>query len=362
MKIPLLKFLDASFGRLVTAVWSSSETRTEVPLDPKNALFVRPGGIGDAALVVPALREFKEKFPDCEVDILAERRNEKVFLLWDGLRDVFCYDRIADLLCVRRRTYDVVIDTEQWHRLSAVFARLFGGKCLVGFGSNDRKKLLAQSIPYDHNRYELFSFYSLLSPWRTPPSVLPESPFLKLPNGAEKIVDQLLGHAAGKHFVTIFPGGSRPEKSWGTEKFCGLVKMLAENGLSYIVLGGSADRLVANRLASAAGGISLAGQTSLVESAAVLSKSRLLIANDSGLLHIAVGLGVPTVGIFGPSNPEKWGAKGPKDSTVASFAECSPCSSYGFMPKCDKGLVCFNEITVDMVFDQVRRLNQELDC
>lgn len=354
MKIPLLKFLDASFGRLVTAAWNSSRTCIDVPLDPKAVLFVRPGGIGDAALLVPALKAFKKKFPDCEVDVLAERRNEKVLLLWSGLRDVFCYDRFADWVLVKRRAYDVIVDTEQWHRLSALFARVVGGSCLIGFGTNDRKKLLSHSLPYDPNRYEVQSFFSLLGCWGINPDIPLEIPFLDLPQGNDARINTLLLPLVGKDFVALFVGGSRPEKSWGVERFIDLATKMNECGIPYVVLGGAVDSDPSERVANAGNGFSLAGKSSLVESAELLSRARLLVANDSGLLHLAVGLGTPCLGVFGPSNPKKWGPRGRNDLIMTSSAECSPCSTYGVLPKCSHGLTCFEGISVDGVFRHVR--------
>jgi ADP-heptose:LPS heptosyltransferase len=128
-----------------------------LPGPPRRALFIRPGGIGDAVLLLPTLQEFKQAFPDCALDILAEQRNAGAFTLIPGLREIFTFDCPTGLAAVLKCRYDVVIDTEQWHRLSAVICRLIRSEMKIGFATMSGLAC-SPSVSYDLDRYEVKSF------------------------------------------------------------------------------------------------------------------------------------------------------------------------------------------------------------
>ena len=104
------------------------------------------------------------------------------------------------------------------------------------------------------------------------------------------------------------------------------------------------------------GGLNLAGSTTLTETAAVIARSALLLSGDSGVLHIAVGLGVPTVSLFGPGIEAKWGPKGEGDIVLNQRLPCSPCTRFGTTPSCPIGARCLSEITPEQVAGAIGRL------
>ena len=134
------------------------------PAEVKRVLFVRPGGIGDAVLLVPTIRSLCKAFPGVVVEVLAERRNSEVFQLCSDVDRTWCYDLPRELFAVLRGRYDIVIDTEQWHRLSAVLSRLCRARVTVGFATNERFRLFSHAVSYSHYEYEIQSFFRLLEP------------------------------------------------------------------------------------------------------------------------------------------------------------------------------------------------------
>ena len=126
--------------------------------------LIRPGGIGDAVLLVPVINRLRQVFPFVQIDILAEKRNSGAFALCPAVDHALCYDRPQDLRTVLGRKYDVVVDTEQWHRLSAVVARMVRSRFKVGYGTNERKRMFTHAVDYSHDNYEVFSFFDLLKP------------------------------------------------------------------------------------------------------------------------------------------------------------------------------------------------------
>ena len=129
--------------------------------------------------------------------------------------------------------------------------------------------------------------------------------------------------------------------------------MLAALGVAVVVVGGGDDKGQGEVIVACGTGLNLAGRTSLSETAAVIQKSALLLSGDSGVLHIAVGLGVPTVSLFGPGRARKWAPRGERHMVINKGLPCSPCTTFGTTPPCPIAAQCMNDITVDEVFNAV---------
>lgn len=354
-----LKKIDSIVGSLLAKLWPRPAQAGPSPFVVSRVLLIRPGGIGDAVLLVPAVRAFKELCPDSKVTILAERRNGAVFVLSPDVDHVLLYDRPRQFLSALRQHYDLVVDTEQWHRLSAIVARLIRSDLKIGFATNERKRLFNLSVSYSHEDYEADSFLRLLQPLGIGKQEL-LYPFLKVPDPCSKRAGELLGALNGQTFIAIFPGASIPERRWGVEKFHALTKWLNGQGLPVVVVGGGQDRQAGEGILADCRGLNLAGVTSLVETAAILQRSQLLVSGDSGVLHLAVGLDVPTVSLFGPGISAKWAPRGRKHIVLNLNLPCSPCTRFGYTPPCPEGGRCIQEISVEEVATAVSVSLQQL--
>ena len=351
MRITTLKLIDRLVGGLATAILPAPASG--VLAEPRSILVIRPGGIGDAVLLVPALLALKGRFPKAEVTVLAERRNGAAFALCPAVDHLLLYDASGGLLRALRGGFDLVIDTEQWHRLSAVVARLARAPLSIGFASNSRSRLFSHGIAYSHDDYEAESFFHLLAPLGvTVPGAL-GIPFLTLPGEAAARAETLLASLAGP-FVALFPGASIAERRWGAERFRGVAESLAARGIPVVVLGGEGDVAEGDLVLQGVRGLNLAGSTTLAETAAVIARSALLLSGDSGVLHIAVGLGIPTVSLFGPGIEAKWGPKGEGDLVLNHRLACSPCTRFGTTPPCPCQARCLSGITVQEVAAAVK--------
>ncbi|OGW02152.1 MAG: hypothetical protein A2Z59_03620 [Nitrospinae bacterium RIFCSPLOWO2_02_39_17] len=87
-----------------------------------------------------------------------------------------------------------------------------------------------------------------------------------------------------------------------------------------------------------------------------LPKVSLLVTGDSGIMHIACGLGTPTVSLFGPGIENKWAPKGKNHIIINKRLFCSPCTKFGYTPSCPRDAECMRLITVDEVEDAVLKL------
>ena len=325
-----------------------------------HCLIIRPGGIGDAVLLAPAINFLKKTFPQIRIIILAEQRNAGVFPLISGVDEVLCYDRPREFRQIFRRDFDVVIDTEQWYRLSAVVARMVRSPVKIGFDTNERRRMFTHCIPYNLDHYESDNFLALLAPLGIDRQQDVGGASLSVPDHSVSRATQILQPLHSKPFVTLFTGSSIPEKRWDSGRFLRVVEILSATGIRIVVVGGKEDRQQGELICHGGVGLNLTGSTSLAETAAVIQKSSLLVSADSGVLHIAAGLGVPTVSLFGPGSANKWAPQGGRHIVIKRELPCSPCIMFGNMAKCQNDALCMQEITVDEVVNAVNLLLADL--
>lgn len=357
MHIEVLKKLDVVVGAVLVRLLPTATGEHSMLVPPKEILVIRPGGIGDAALLIPVLNCLKETLTGTTITILAEKRNAAVFSLCPSFDKVLLYDTPKGIWKVISSKYDVVIDTEQWHKLSAVLARLTRAPFLIGYNANERKKLFSYAVPYTHDDLETDSFFNLfaLLGIEKPPEI--KIPFLKVPAESEDKIRRILADFVEQAFVVIFPGASIKERRWGAIKFREVAERLHSKRIPVVVVGGKEDvpdgDLIVSDLPRA---INLSGKTTLPETAAVIAKATILVSGDSGILHIGVGLGTPTVSLFGPGIANKWAPRGDKHIVINKHLPCSPCTKFGYTPRCPINARCMSEITVDEVTNAVVEL------
>ncbi len=157
-------------------------------------------------------------------------------------------------------------------------------------------------------------------------------PEFHLGPGARERADAWLakrGLAGGARLAALAPGAAHATKRWPVGHWIALADRLRAAGLTPIVLGGPDDRGLAQQLAAHAE--SAAGEFSLQETGALLSRAAVLVTNDTGVMHMATGVGTPVVALFGPT-VEQFGffPYAPAPSTVLQRdLDCRPCSAMG---------------------------------
>lgn len=354
LKLRVLKQIDMVAGKLACHLFPPPQKTTLPSGERLQILLIRPGGIGDAVLLAPTIVALRNTYPLATLSVLAEKRNAGVFPLISGLDQIWRYDQPDQLLQAIRSKPDLVIDTEQWHRLSAVVSRVTGAKYSLGYATNARKRLFTHAVKYSHDDYEVDSFLQLLVPLGLKPPEKPTVPFLTVPATDQQVADELLSET--DPFVAIFPGASIRERKWGTEKFHQLGRQANEHGLQIVVIGSGDDYPGGEQILRGLKGRNLAGQTTLAQSAAVIERSKLLVSGDSGILHMAVGLDVPTVSLFGPGIAKKWAPRGENHIVLNKHLPCSPCTQFGYTPKCTTQGECLQRISVSEVMAAVMKL------
>jgi lipopolysaccharide heptosyltransferase I len=147
-------------------------------------------------------------------------------------------------------------------------------------------------------------------------------------------------------YAVLVPGARWKTKIWPAENFG---KAAAALPIRSVAVGSSGDRGIAERVVAASRGkaSSLAGETGLFELIQLMRGASLVITNDSGPMHIAAGLNVPVVAIFGPTSPSLTGPYGKGHVILQSHEPCVPC----FKRKCDL-MKCMQDITPETVVEK----------
>jgi heptosyltransferase-2 len=147
--------------------------------------------------------------------------------------------------------------------------------------------------------------------------------------------------------LAICPGAEYgPAKRWPIENYVIVARyFMATRKAKIILLGAPVDIPIAEDFALRLPGVeNRVGKTSLAEFMAALVSARLVLCNDSGAMHVASALGVPTMAVFGSTEPQLTGPMGPRSRVLRHHVPCSPC----FLRECPIDFACMKSITPEM--------------
>jgi lipopolysaccharide heptosyltransferase I len=220
---------------------------------------------------------------------------------------------------IRRASFDVAIDLQGLLK-SGLLTAYTGAPLRIGFSAGrcrERWNALFTNrhvTPPDSARHVVEQYLALLAPLGIEPG--PAEFHVPGPAAAERRIEELLvkeGVKPGDRLVAINPGAGHPRKRWSVARFGALAERLAtEAGARLLLLWGPDEAHMAREISLALPGQSalLAPPTDLGELVALLKRCRLMIANDTGPLHLAAALGTPSLGLYGPTLAERNGPYG----------------------------------------------------
>jgi heptosyltransferase-2 len=301
-----------------------------------------PNWLGDAVLAMPAVRNFKTLAGTGPVSVAAP---EKLAALWEAcpfVDQVIALKQPRRIGAVARQLREGAFATAVLLPNSlraALEAWRAGIPTRVGYARGGRGFFLSRAVPVprrDPTRlHQKFYYIELAAALGAPADAT--LPALRLPASASP------KPAAGEPEVALCPGAEYgPAKRWPLENFEALGLEFLRRGFRLVILGAPNDIPLAAQLAEKLPGArNLAGQTTLAEFMAVLAACRFVVSNDSGAMHLASALGVPTVAIFGSTEPAMTGPLGPRTAVLRHHVPCSPC----FLRECPIDFACMNSIT-----------------
>lgn len=296
--------------------------------------------VGDAVMSLPALRALRESFPKAHIAILAKPWVADLYH-----REPFCDEmipytpgtlgeKLRAARALKPRGFDCAILLQNAFEAAAVaFAARIPVR--IGYARDGRAALLTQSVPVPrpgeippHERFyylELLHRAGILS-------ALPPSDRILL-DGAAAARTAGTARFEALHFgpsvIGVSPGAAfGSAKRWLPERFAQAANRIAqETGSSVAIFGSKEERELCEMVAQdiQAPVKNFAGETKLGEFIEMAAACRLYLSNDSGAMHIASALGVPSVTVFGATNHITTGPTGPVARIVREPVECSPC-------------------------------------
>jgi heptosyltransferase II len=313
--------------------------------------------IGDAIMSLPALRAIRLRFPNAEIAICAK---PWVSALYQDERSI---DRVIPLRArletvraIRRGHFDLGILFPNSFD-SALMMRLAGVKRIVGYARDGRSFLLTDSIAVpkvgEIPVHERFYYLELLRRAGFIESI-PGIPEIRLDGiGELRANGEKLFEARGLKLpvIGVSPGAAYGSaKRWLPERFAESAARLrgelaAGLGASVAVFGSAAEKALCGEVARAANGCNFAGATTLREFVEMTAACRVFLTNDSGAMHIASALGVPSVTVFGPTDEAATGPLGPAARLVREPVDCAPC----LLRECPIDHRCMTRVTADRV-------------
>ncbi len=308
--------------------------------DPQRILLIKPSALGDVVHALPVLDRLRQRWPAAQIDWLVTPACAGLIENHPDLHELILFDRrhigqagrhpigsmrelIRLVTQLKSRRFDLVVDLQGLLR-SGWLAWQTGAPVRVGFA---QARELAWAFYTHRIDAAPIEQHAVLKNLAIADALgrAPGPPVFRFPDNpvARSSIQEKLG-AIGRYAV-LLPATNWQTKRWPVDKFAALVAPLrARYGLASIIAGG----LDAAPLALLIGGdLNLAGKTSLPELVELLRRADVVIANDSGPMHIAAALGRPLVTMFGPTNPARTGPFGRNESVVRLDIVCSPCYS-----------------------------------
>ncbi|HNX00288.1 MAG TPA: lipopolysaccharide heptosyltransferase II [Candidatus Cloacimonadota bacterium] len=301
-------------------------------------LIVQTAFIGDVILITPLIKAVSELFPKAMIDVMVIKETRTILLNNPHIRKIQVFDKrknktfaflnMIDQL--RKEHYDVVI-TPHSSFTTSLLLLLSGIPERIGFDRFTARHLLTKKVIWLKGKHRIINNLNLLSvfsdqKWDTQTELYPSEK-------DKTLVDKLLAGLHNKqNLIVIAPGSVWKTKCWEEQSYVELVKGLYHAGYSLIFTGSRTEADLCERIIRNAGieALNLAGKTSILESAEVMRRCRLLICNDSGSLHLANAMKTDVYAFFGPT-VKRLGYYPFREHDLIFEVDlpCRPCGSHG---------------------------------
>ena len=273
---------------------------------PKRILIVGLNWIGDAIMSMPAIQACRAENPDAYIAILVKPYLKPFWEMHAVPDQILTLDKMGTTVsAVRDYGFDTAFILPNSFR-SALIPAMAGVRNRIGLKGDHRFLMLTKVIRLAGG-HQSNEYYPIVAPASA--DLVKELPELQVPDTAFQTLEAKFPTVG--NYAVLMPGAARgASKMWPLDHFEKLARMLLDKtDLNLIFAGGGGDAPACEELAASLGdrASSVAGKTSLQEWAALLKKAKLAVANDSGGMHLAGAVGVPVVGIYGITDPDKTG-------------------------------------------------------
>ncbi len=321
-------------------------------------LLLRFSSLGDIVMTTAMIRSLRKTYPQAQIDMAVREDFKDLIEFNPHLNQKFYFSRkegLGALISFAAEIdgkYDVIYDAHRSLRTRYLMPKVRAVQKLY-FDKHYLKRSLALTfkLPLLENKRFLEKFVEPLEPLGVKYDGLGPEVFVP-PDVEERMVGQYLDKKE-RRYIGLVPSAQWPGKRWPPERFAGVAKsLLPHHPHQFLIFGGKDDifcseiekALPAHRVQN------LQGKLSILECAALLKNCDLVIANDTGLLHVADAVNVPTVAILGPTSGELGCLPfHPLSQIAEKELWCRPCSKNGQAPCIRFTRHCLNDLTVEQV-------------
>ncbi|MCO6450916.1 MAG: glycosyltransferase family 9 protein [Caldilineales bacterium] len=349
---------------------------------PSRILLLRPDHLGDLLFVGPALRWLRANLPDAHIALaigpwacpalpgLIGACDDLIEIPFPGFERGSRAGLAARWLLLpqmarklRAERFDAALILRPDHWWGAMLAAWAGIPGRLGYATPETAPWLTTSLPLAHEHVAANSLRlaAALTGQNVQPSPIAHPLSFAIGSEDKATAQTLLASLPvdlTRSFVVIHPGSGAAVKLWDSVKWGEIARRLGERGHPVLVSGGPDEATLAAEVVTQSGGgaINLGGRTSFGVLAALLSQATLVLGPDSGPLHLAVAVGTPTIHLYGPADPVRYGPWGDPDRhlVVSSAWDCAPCGQFIWpdLPAHN----CVYDIAVDEVWRQALKL------
>jgi len=334
--------------------------------------------VGDAIMALPALRIVRQKFPDASICIVARPYVADIYRNQGICDELIPYDPRGTHKGLRGRDQFALALRAQKFDVALLLQNAFDAAWLawraqipqrIGYARDGRSLLLTKAIPVpklgEIPAHEKFYYLELLrrAGWL---DSLPELDHiaLQVPEAQKRTAEDVL-LAAGSRPSTlrlaIGAGASYGSaKCWPPDRFADVAnRFLCERDADIILFGTPGELPVSTAIVAGMTRkpVDLTGKTAIADLPALLSQCHLFLGNDSGAMHVAAAVGLPTIAVFGPTDPEGTSPVTTRFSIVQQKPYCSPC----FLKRCPTDHRCMKAVTPEMVLSSVQQWAVQLN-
>lgn len=351
---------------------AAGEPTLRLPSPGRGRILVRSTNwIGDVVMSLPALQALKERYPNNRLTVLARPWVREILDSHPAVDEVMVLDKaggrargLAEVWLagqrVRRGGFAMAVLFQNAFE-AALIARLGRVPVRVGYDTDGRRFLLShplsrKDVPRGVHQVEHYLTIARSLGWQgeTRP------PRLYVAEREREAALALLhseGVRPGQRVLGMAPGAAfGPAKRWPPERFAAVGDWAAEQWDARVaVLGSAVDRPACRAVVSSMrrNAIDFCGRTGLGRAMALIQACSLFLTNDSGLMHVSAALGVPTLAVFGSTDPVATGPVGPRSRVVRNPVDCAPC----LQPVCPgQDYRCLLGISTNTVWSEMRVL------
>jgi heptosyltransferase-1 len=334
----------------------------------RKVLILKPSALGDIVMALPAARSVKLGLPGAKiywlvnkgfagflegnpyVDEVIEFDRETLGRMWYSTEAWEEFKRLVKRL--RGEKFDVVLDFQGLLR-TAILGRLSG--CKVRIGMKDAREgatffytdIVGKPVGSEHVVDHYAEMTELL--WVEGGRLVFDIARNEVAEAAA--MQTLRSEGASGAYAVIVAGASNEAKQWPIERYAQLAERIAQGyGLTMVATGSAQEAGTVEKLSKLAKVkvVDMAGKTNLPELVEVLRRAKLVVGNDTGPTHIAAGLGVPMVVVFGQINPARLHPYGRKECVAAVEPWQRPLGI-----KSDEVKYKVENVTIEMVWEKV---------